>query len=315
MAFRGLWNMFSEKTPRDKDTAAFLLEAQRGFYQDQVKYVHSLGYKGLVTASNWVTASPEVFGPIEKYSYTVGDFLDRHGYFGCDEKGDNAEWSMRDGHTYIDRSALKFEAEEPGKPRQFVHPVMDVHYDGKPSMISETTFCRPNRYRSEAPLFYAAYGALQHSDAIVHFALDSRTWAVKPNFFMQPWTLMTPAMMGQFPAAALIFRQRLVAAGDVLVDLNLKVQDVLDLQGHPPAPGRLVRRTATEGCARRRRRHQAGQRDRPAGALGGADRRAGSPPTAGRRRSRTSRPTSTARPRPCGAPRASCGSITARASW
>jgi len=140
---------------------------------------------------------------------------------------------MRDGHTYIDRDALRFEAEEPGKPRQFVHPAMDIHYDNKPSMISETTFCRPNRYRSEAPLFYAAYGALQHSDAIVHFALDSRTWAVKPNFFMQPWSLATPAMTGQFPAAAMIFRQRLVTPGETLVDLNLKVQDVLDLKGTP----------------------------------------------------------------------------------
>jgi hypothetical protein len=233
LGFRGLWDMFNQKSPRDKDTAAFLLDVQRGFYQDTAKYLHGLGYKGLITASNWVTASPEVFGPIEKYSYTVGDFIDRHGYFGCNEKGDNAEWSMRDGHTYLDRSALKFEAEEPGKPRQFVHPVMDVHYDGKPSMISETTFCRPNRYRSEAPLFFAAYGALQHGDAIVHFALDGTTWAVKPNYFMQPWTLMSPAMMGQFPAAALIYRQRLVTPGDTLVDLNLKVQDLVDLKGTP----------------------------------------------------------------------------------
>ena len=47
---------------------------------------------------------------------------------------------------------------------------MDPSYDNKPSMNSETTWNRPNRYRSEAPLYYAAYGALQDSDAIVHFA-------------------------------------------------------------------------------------------------------------------------------------------------
>jgi hypothetical protein len=232
-AFRPLWNMFSEKTPRDKDTTAFLAQTQRGFYADQVKVLRGLGYKGLITASNWTTASAEVFGPIERYTYTVGDFLDRHGYFGCNQKGENAEWSVRDGHTYADRDALRFEAEEPGKPRQFVHPVMDIHYDGKPSMISETTFCRPNRYRSEAPLFYATYGALQHSDAIVHFALDSRTWSVKPGFFMQPWTLATPAMAGQFPAAAVIFRQRLVTPGETLVNLNLNLGDLFDLKGTP----------------------------------------------------------------------------------
>ena len=110
---------------------------------------------------------------------------------------------------------------------------MDPSYDGKPSMISETTWNRPNRYRSEAPLYFAAYGALQDSDAIVHFAFDRRRWSVKPGFFMQPWTLMSPAMMGQFPAAALIYRKGLVATGDLLVDLNLKLDDLLDLQGTP----------------------------------------------------------------------------------
>jgi hypothetical protein len=233
MGFRPLWNMFSEKTPRDKDAAAFLVESQRGFYRDTYRFLRGLGFKGVITASNWITASPEVLGPLEKYSYTVGDFIDRHGYFGCHHRGEASEWSVRDGHTYADRSALRFDPEEPGKPRTFAHPAMDPSYDGKPSMISETTWNRPNRYRSEAPLFYAVYGALQDSDAIVHFALDSASWSVKPGFFMQPWTLMSPAMMGQFPAAALIYRKGLVATGDLLVELNLKIGDLVDLRGTP----------------------------------------------------------------------------------
>ena len=64
-------------------------------------------------ASNWSTASPEVFGPLEKLSYTAGDFIDRHGYFSCNHKGPAAEWSIRDGHTYSDRSALRFDAPDP----------------------------------------------------------------------------------------------------------------------------------------------------------------------------------------------------------
>ncbi len=233
MGFRPLWNMFNERTARDKDTARFLVESQRGFYHDTYQFLRGLGFKGVITASNWITASPQVLGPLEKYTYTVGDFIDRHGYFGCHSQGEASEWSIRDGHTYADRSALRFDPEEPGKPRVFVHPAMDPSYDGKPSMISETTWNRPNRYRSEAPLFYAVYGALQDSDAIVHFALDTAAWSVKPGFFMQPWTLMSPAMMGQFPAAALIYRKGLVATGDLLVDLNLKIGDLLDLQGTP----------------------------------------------------------------------------------
>ncbi|HEX7861078.1 MAG TPA: hypothetical protein VF773_12165 [Verrucomicrobiae bacterium] len=233
LGFRPLWNIANERTARDKDTAEFLLELQTRFYTEASAYLRKLGFKGLITASNWATASPEVLGPLEKLSYTVGDFIDRHGYFSCFHKGDNAEWSIRDGHVYAERSALRFDPVEAGKPKLFVHPVMDPHYNDKPSMISETTFTRPNRFRVEAPLYYAAYGALQDSDAIVHFAFDGAGWQVKPNFWMQPWTLMSPAMMGQFPAAALIYRQGLVKAGDLVAKVALSRKDLLDLKGTP----------------------------------------------------------------------------------
>lgn len=231
IGFRPLWNIFNEKTRRDQDTAAFLFEVQSTFYRETYAFLRRLGFQGVITASNWSTASPEVFGPLEKLSYMRGDFLDRHGYFGCNHKGPSAEWSIREGHTYSDRSALRFDAEQPGKARQFGHPAMDIHYGDKPSMISETTWNRPNRFRSEAPLYLAAYGALQGSDAIVHFAFDGMRWKVKPNFWMQPWTLMSPAMMGQFPAAALIFRRGLVQEGDLLADLRLNTADLFALKG------------------------------------------------------------------------------------
>ena len=231
--FRPLYNIFSEKSARDRDTAQFLFETQQNFYAETVKFLRSLGFKGLITPSNWATASPEVFGPLEKWSYATGDFIDRHGYFSVAHKGENAEWSIRNGHTYSDRSALRFENSAPDKSKQFVHPAMDITYAGKPSMISETTWNRPNRYRSEAPLYFAAFGALQGSDAIVHFALDGAPWSVKPGFWMQPWTIMAPSQAAQFPAAALIFRRGLVKPGEVLAKIDLNTNDLLNLKGTP----------------------------------------------------------------------------------
>jgi len=233
VSFRPLYNIFSDKSVRDRDTAQFLFEVQQKFYADIYAFLRSLGFKGVITASNWATASPEVFGPLERWSYTATDFIDRHGYFGVTHKGDNSEWSIRNGHTYNDRSALRFEASAPGKPKQFNHPAMDITYDNKPSMISETTWNRPNRFRSEAPLYFAIYGALQGSDAIVHFALDGGNWSVKPGFWMQPWTLMAPSQVGQFPAAALIYRKGLVKTGDVLAKIDLNTNDLLNLKGTP----------------------------------------------------------------------------------
>jgi hypothetical protein len=233
IGFRPLWNIANERTLRDQDTAEFLFEAQTKFYEEAREFLRGLGFKGLISASNWATASPEVFGPLEKLSYATGDFMDRHGYFSCHHKGDSSEWSIRDGHVYADRSALRFENLTPGQPRAFIHPVMDPHYAGKPSMISETTWTRPNRFRSEAPLYFATYGALQDSDAIVHFAHDGADWKVKPNFWMQPWTLMSPAMMGQFPAAALIYRKGLIAPGGLVAKVDLNRKELLALNGTP----------------------------------------------------------------------------------
>jgi hypothetical protein len=233
VSFRPLYSMFTEKSLRDRDAVQFLFELQQKFYADTYKFLRSLGFKGVITASNWATASPEVFGPLEKLSYATTDFIDRHGYFGVTHKGEASEWSIRNGHTYNDRSALRFESSAPGKPKQFVHPAMDPTYGNKPSMISETTWNRPNRFRSEAPLYFACYGALQGSDAIVHFALDGDRWSVKPGFWMQPWTLMAPSQMAQFPAAALIFRRGLVKTGDVLARIDLNTNDLLNLKGTP----------------------------------------------------------------------------------
>ena len=233
MGFRPLWNMANQRTARDKDAAAFLTDSQRDFYAQTYQYLRGLGFKGVLTASNWVTASPEYFGPLEKYTYTACDFLDRHGYVDCDDHGPNDGFAIMPDQTYADRDALRFEASEPGKPKNFVNPIMDVKYDDKPSMISETTFNRPNRFRSEAELYYAAYAALQDSDAVINFALDESQWSVKPGYFMQPWTLMSPAMMGQFPAAALLYREGLVSPGDELVSLNLKIDDLKNLVGTP----------------------------------------------------------------------------------
>ena len=50
---------------------------------------------------------------------------------------------------------------------------------------------------------------------------------------MQPWTLMSPAMMGQFPAAALIYRNGLVREGEVVATVNLNREELLQLKGTP----------------------------------------------------------------------------------
>lgn len=231
LGFRGLSEMVTQKTKRDQDTATFLFEVQESFYRETAAYLRKLGFKGLITAGNWTTADNTILGPLEKLSYMPGDFIDHHGYFGCNHKGKNAAWSIRDGHTYSNVSALRFDPAQPGKPKAFNNPVMDPMFNGRPSMISEIAWNRPNRHRGEAPLILSLYGVLQDTDSIVHFAFDSFHWSVKPGFFMQPWTLAAPTQLGQFPATALIYRQGLVKPGEVMAELPLKISDILALKG------------------------------------------------------------------------------------
>lgn len=233
IAFRPLWSMANERTRRDQDTVSFLVETQTAFYRDTVQWLRKLGFRGLVHASNWTTADARRLGPLEKMSYTVGDFVDRHGYFGSAASGEASDWSVREGQTFRDRSAYRFDGEKPDAPRSYVHPAMDPSYNGLPSMLSEIAWNRPNRHRPEAPVFLASYGALQDSDAVVHFALDGGRWSPKPGFWMQPWTLMAPSQVGQFPATARIFRQGLVRAGDLLADIRLNRSELLALEGTP----------------------------------------------------------------------------------
>ena len=182
------------------------------------------------------------------------DFIDRHGYFGCHNKGEAPEWSIRDGHTYADRSALRFDPEEPGKPRVFVHPAMDPSYDGKPSMISETTWNRPNRYRSEAPLYStppmapsgqrrdrplrARHGVVVGEAGLLHAAVDVDV--AGDDGPVSGRRLDLPQGAGRAP-------------GDLLVDLNLKLGDLFDLQGTPMPAGR---RTSTNSASRTCRRER-----------------------------------------------------------
>ncbi len=217
---------------RDQETVRFLVEEQSAFYARSRDFLRGTGFRAAITASNWTTARPEILEPLEKMSYLEGDFLDRHVYFDCARVGDRVSYQLQEGHTYRDRSALRLEGED-GVPLAVASPSADPGFDGKASALSEVSWTRPNRHRSEAPLFLASYGAQQGTDAIVHFALDSDRWSVQPRPFAQPWTLLSPGMMGQFPAAAMIFREGLVAPGDVVVRGALERADLLRLEGAP----------------------------------------------------------------------------------
>lgn len=231
--FRPLWNIANERQKRDRDTAQFLTELQTAFYRATYDYLkQTLGYRGLVYASNWQTASAPYLGPLDKWSNAGADFMDRHGYFGAYHTGDASGYAVQAGQKYDDRAALKFQKDQ-GAGEDFNNPLFDIIYNGQPSTITEVNWTPPNRFRADFPVLAAAYGSLQGSDAIFHFAAGSPSWDGTPGKF----SVQTPDDMGQFPATALIYRQGLIKTAPRIANVQLLLADLYDLKGTPiPAP-------------------------------------------------------------------------------
>lgn len=226
------------ETQRAKDTARFLTEIQTNFFRQQRDYLaDEIGFGGMISASNWVTANPRLLGPLDKYSNTTGDFMDRHGYFEPlhQDNGDStASYSLRVGHRYRDASALLFPSLETGQRRSFSNPVWDIVYDNKPSTISEINWTMPNRYRADMPFLLASFGRLQGTDAIIHFTSTPAPWELELSKF----SINSPTIKGQWPAAALAFRRGYVREGEVAAEAQIPLEGHLyDLKGSPLALG------------------------------------------------------------------------------
>ncbi|MGG6293055.1 hypothetical protein ACQ4M4_01420 [Leptolyngbya sp. AN02str] len=245
------------RTPRAQDTARFLADLQQQFFETAIAYLHTdLGYPGLVSASNWVTANPRILGPLDKATNTVADVMDRHGYFSGLHRGDAAGYTLAAGQEYRDRTALYLlDKDEQAEDANL--PIVGVTYNGKPAMVSELNWAMPNRYRTEFPLLAAAYGLLQGNDAFCLFAMDYDGWAP----ILEKSAIATPSIMGQFPAGAFLYRQGLLQPGANVADITLSLEEVRSLAGAPisapqsldtfraadiPPGGELLSMTASE---------------------------------------------------------------------
>lgn len=217
---------------RAQDTAAFLTDVQYRFFDGNTRYLkEELGYRGLVIASNWITADARRLGPLDKFTNTVGDVMDRHGYFNGMHEGERASFSLSAGDRYQDRSALLLNQPQWDEARELRLPIMDLHYNHKPSTISEVNWSMPNRFRADFPVMAAAYGSLQETDGFFFFATNRLEW----DSSLGKFSIASPVIMGQFPATALMYRKGMVQSGDAVVNLERQLADLLALKGAPIA--------------------------------------------------------------------------------
>lgn len=218
-----VWEMTQPQTgtkaKRVADQTQFFGELQRDFYGDITRYCkNDLGAKFLVNASNWKTADPVKLEDIERWTYTSTDVLAVNKYTGGMHIGENNGWRIDPGHHFTNDSCLL-------EPRNLPTNLKQVA--GHPFLITESTWVTPERYQAEGPFLMAAYQSLTGVDAFYWFAASEVEYAADPYFnflnfpggqhAMQKWTCSVPQLMGQFPAAALMYRKSYLKQGAPVV--------------------------------------------------------------------------------------------------
>lgn len=185
------------------DNILFLTETQINFYQELKEYAQELGYQGTFIASNWRTQDTANLDDIEFYTYVNGaGVVDIHNYFDPYRKqGANTAGA---GDIFYGIPAVE-------NPRRA--PVALKAVENHPYTMSENTWVNPSEYASEAALLVAAYSSLRGVDGWMWFAHGGAGW----NNTYHTWPVAVPSMMGQFPAASLLYRRGDVAKAPVMV--------------------------------------------------------------------------------------------------
>jgi len=209
-----------DKTRRVGDQVRFLTEHQREFYASIVKYFkEDLGLGSLVSPSNWHVSDGPMLDALERYTYTAGDVIDRHGYFGGKHEGEGSNYSVREGHTFKSLAAVNV-------PERL--PIQFFQIDGYPHIISEIGWPNPNRYRADATFLSSAYGSLQGADGFFFFAVGSN---FVQDTSLNKFALCSPITANTFPAAALQYRRGNVAEAENVVYQILDLEDLYSMKG------------------------------------------------------------------------------------
>jgi hypothetical protein len=213
-----IWQLTRPQTgglkTRLDDQLHFLAETMYKFNAEIARYLREeLGCRQLINAGNWRTADAVRLNDAERWSYTANEVLAVNTYYSPVHIGPDRGWRIDRGDRYEDASVLL-------NPRAFPLDIKQVV--GHPMMITETHWVPPIGYQSEAPFLAAAYQSLTGVDVLYWFSTAEVEWSNQDradwdSASRAKWAIASPMMLGQFPAAALLFRRGYVEQGPPVV--------------------------------------------------------------------------------------------------
>jgi len=208
---------------RCADQMQFFTETMRAFNQEIGDYLKKeLGCKQLVNAGNWRTANNATMLDAERWSYAANEVMAVNRYYDSVHEGKNNGWAIVNGDRFADESVLL-------RPREF--PLALKQVEGFPMLVTESSWVPPLGYQSEGPFLVAAYQSLTGIDAYYWFATGEEDWRQpgSANGFMPSegkWVCATPMLMGQWPAAALMYRRGYVQQGESALVEQRSLEDL-----------------------------------------------------------------------------------------
>jgi hypothetical protein len=229
-AIAGAWELtqhrFGDKfQQRISDQMEFTCKLMRDFNKNISDYLkNELHCKCLINAGNWRTADNVTQLDGERWAQSANEVMAVNRYYGGIHEGQNAGWAICNGDKFTDDCCML-------KPRAL--PVTLKQVDGYPIMITESTWNPPQGYQSEGPFLVAAYSSLGGIGPYFWFVMGEETWAEwtinTSNGYMPSqgkWICNTPMLLGQWPAAALLYRQGYVKKGDPAVYEERSLDDI-----------------------------------------------------------------------------------------
>ncbi len=212
---------------RMADQIRFLAELQRGFYAGIVQYLkEELQCQQITASMSWRSADKLLLEDTERWTYTANDVVTQNIYFSAVHKGKNRIWRIDPGDCFVPVSAVR---------QPWLLPTNIKQPANQPTVITEIAWTVPNRYQSEGPILTAAYQCLTGVAISCWFHPTAPAWDKSPfypfgkkknGWLNKKKDLSGPMAIGMFPAAALIWRQGLVADGKTVVHEERKLSEL-----------------------------------------------------------------------------------------
>ncbi len=227
-----LWELTQPATEPGKgqrlaDQTEFLTTTMADFNGAMVQFLRQeLGVQALINANNWRTADPARLNDAERYTYTRAEVMAVNRYYNGIHSGEHSGWAIVDGDRFTDPSALFHPDQLPTNLKQVAdHPML----------ITESSWVPPLSYQSEGPFLVSLFQSLTGVDGFFWFAMGEPQWRQpqSANGYLPSlgkWTTDTPELLGNFPAAALMYRRGYIQQGEPVVQEHRSLDDLWQRQ-------------------------------------------------------------------------------------